>query len=394
MRLHFSISKFALTSIMIMGTSLFAMGNDNVKEVESAAKAPYADTLVTSGPTPESVMVKGIFDVEINVSLPKTPCSVATPCANVPVSLEAKLENATGTGATTGKKYTVDGDDETHGKFTMPGGVAMMVKVGLKRGNAAKGWATVKIFVIVDETGKVTNVSVPPSGLVSWWRGDGDAKDAQGTNPGTTHGTVNFVAGNSGQAFSFDPAAYIEVAPSASLRPAKVTASAWVRSSTPPPGLPPLSSRFVLSQGAQLCDAASYSFTNGLTGNLKFFIFNGTTPAVSSPDAPAIIWDGNWHFVVGTYDGAFVRLYVDGTAVGTGTPSTIAINYALSDGQKFNSGAYGGTCNLDSTGPIEDVRIFNRAINLDEVKALYQSASIVVDDGDDDHSDHSDHHDH
>ena len=54
---------------------------------------------------------------------------------------------------------------------------------------------------------------------------------------------------------------------------------------------------------------------------LEFYISqNGGLTYAISPDAGAGIWDGNWHFVVGTYDGLNVRLYVDGKQVGNGTP--------------------------------------------------------------------------
>ena len=35
--------------------------------------------------------------------------------------------------------------------------------------------------------------------------------------------------------------------------------------------------------------------------------------------------DGNWHAVAGTFDGQTVRLYVDGTEVGHGSPAPGAI---------------------------------------------------------------------
>lgn len=40
-------------------------------------------------------------------------------------------------------------------------------------------------------------------GLISWWRGDGDAKDSIGLNHGTILGDVKFAQGKAGQAFSF-----------------------------------------------------------------------------------------------------------------------------------------------------------------------------------------------
>ena len=59
---------------------------------------------------------------------------------------------------------------------------------------------------------------------------------------------------------------------------------------------------FVLSKGADLCEFTSYGLTTS-AGNLHFEVSDGTTYA-ASPDAGAGVWDGNWHLVAGTYDGA------------------------------------------------------------------------------------------
>src|SRR5438093_8184681 len=44
----------------------------------------------------------------------------------------------------------------------------------------------------------------PPSGLVGWWKGDGSASDALGSNNGSLFGDASFAPGVIGQAFSFD----------------------------------------------------------------------------------------------------------------------------------------------------------------------------------------------
>src|SRR5215831_13077417 len=49
-----------------------------------------------------------------------------------------------------------------------------------------------------------TNCVAPPSGLISWWPGNGNATDIAGVNNGTLMGGINFVAGEVGQAFSLN----------------------------------------------------------------------------------------------------------------------------------------------------------------------------------------------
>jgi hypothetical protein len=83
---------------------------------------------------------------------------------------------------------------------------------------------------------------------------------------------------------------------------------------------------------------------------------------------------------VGTYDGAAVRLYVDGVEVGSGTPTNISINYFLPDNTNFYIGAYRAPgCNLGFLGDIDEVQLFNRALSAAEIQAVYQSTPGTTD---------------
>ena len=44
----------------------------------------------------------------------------------------------------------------------------------------------------------------PPSGIVGWWAGEGNANDSFATNNGTLVNGVGFATGEVGQAFSFN----------------------------------------------------------------------------------------------------------------------------------------------------------------------------------------------
>ena len=46
-----------------------------------------------------------------------------------------------------------------------------------------------------------------PAGMVSWWRGNGNANDSKGTNNGTLQGNATFAAGKVSQGFSSTGAA-------------------------------------------------------------------------------------------------------------------------------------------------------------------------------------------
>jgi len=60
--------------------------------------------------------------------------------------------------------------------------------------------------------GKCRSCTPPPSGMVSWWRGENNANDSIGGNNGTLIGDTAFATGRVGQAFSFDGGGnYVEV---------------------------------------------------------------------------------------------------------------------------------------------------------------------------------------
>jgi hypothetical protein len=87
-----------------------------------------------------------------------------------------------------------------------------------------------------------------------------------------------------------------------------------------------------------------------------------------SPDAGASVWDGQWHFVAGTYDGNAVHLYVDGNEIGTGTAVSAAIDYGLPNEDLF-IGHYPGSCpgqNLDFAGVIDEPQVWSRAVSVSD----------------------------
>ena len=132
----------------------------------------------------------------------------------------------------------------------------------------------------------------------------------------------------------------------------------------------------IANQGATGgCSHASYAlYTGGSadTEGLHFYIFNGTSIAVS-PAATDAMWDGNWHMAAGTYDGTTVRLYVDGTEVGSGTPTTGDIGYGLALSNDFVIGNTNDTSCVENTnwsGDLDEVRVYDRALSPTEIQQL------------------------
>ena len=212
------------------------------------------------------------------------------------------------------------------------------------------------------------------SPLSGWWRFDEGAgtvtHDSSGRgNAGALSGGATWTPGYFGSALSFDGSAgSVDVPDSPSLEPSSaITVTAWVKAEGPEGDFD-----YIVAKGATQCMAASYGLYTGADGGLIFYVSrNLGFNYVLSPDAGPGVWDGNWHFVVGTYDGASVRLYVDGKQVGTGSPFTGSIGYGLPNGNDLFFGHYDGCAAHDFDGAIDEPTVWNRALTGPEVSGAY-----------------------
>src|SRR5262249_44260668 len=71
----------------------------------------------------------------------------------------------------------------------------------------------------------------PPSGLVSWWRGQSNALDTIDSNHGALTGGVSFASSEVGSGFSFDGSGEVVVPTSPSLIFSTFTFESWVNPS-------------------------------------------------------------------------------------------------------------------------------------------------------------------
>lgn len=221
--------------------------------------------------------------------------------------------------------------------------------------------------------GQSTTPPTLPSGIVAWYKAEGNTNDSIGGNAATPvdQGPA-YVPGEVGQAFQFDGGGYLSVPDAPGLDTPTVTVEAWVKSSQI--GENPYSS--IVCKGADGVAFGSYWLTSGPNGGLIFRISDGVSVA-DSPDAGAGVWDGKWHHVAGTYDGSTVRLYVDGKQVGNGTPATLQIDYNLPSSNDLAIGEVGGGGDFHNgfSGAIDELSIYNRALSPPEIQAIYNAGS-------------------
>ena len=217
--------------------------------------------------------------------------------------------------------------------------------------------------------------TLPPSGLVGWWPGDGDGTDiVNGNTAAPVGGGAGFVTpGHVGSdAFQLTVNAdHFLVVTDPVLEPANVTVDAWVRRNGTPGG----GNKYIVSKGGLGGVSPSYAiYSRG--GPVLFLVFNPSFGFTNSPAiAAATVWDGDWHHVAGTYDGTTVRFYFDGAEVsaGTATPGGFTIGYGLATSNDLSFGTYLGAGGFGFTGDIDEVEIFDRALSLAEIQAIFDA---------------------
>ena len=203
-------------------------------------------------------------------------------------------------------------------------------------------------------------IALPPtSALTGWWRANGDAKDAVGSNDGTLVGGAAFSAGVTGQAFSFPNAAGDGVTiPSASgydMNSPGFTASFWVQGTQNGAGL-----ETIVEKSYDTSNHTGWAFqVDSSTGKLEFDVGQGTVS--SQLFSTGSVLDGSFHHIVGTWDGASkISLYIDGALQGHTTLAGAPVNN--SGGLTIGFSANGGNPQQYFMGAVDELQIFNQPL--------------------------------
>src|SRR5215472_599678 len=104
---------------------------------------------------------------------------------------------------------------------------------------ATRGTSAQAQNAAVETTRCQTGCLLPPTGLLGWWPGDGNANDIQLGSNGTLMNGATFAPGLVRQAFSFDGfSAFVKVPDTPALHAVTtaVTVDAWINPQPPPAG--------------------------------------------------------------------------------------------------------------------------------------------------------------
>lgn len=215
------------------------------------------------------------------------------------------------------------------------------------------------------------------NGLVGHWTFDGknmtatQATDIAGGNTGTLTGGVTKVTGKIGQGLKFDGGSgYVNLGSVAALNPTNITVSAWVFAKNIPAG-------GVSYYGMQNAGGNIYRATDvDASGNLYWMQSDGSGNRRWYQTNSPVLSLNKWYHVVVTQTGATApSIFVDGVLA----PSSVVLsqgNEVVPSTQISTIGRQGAwATDLYWNGYVDDVRIYNRALNAAEIAALYTAGA-------------------
>jgi len=219
-------------------------------------------------------------------------------------------------------------------------------------------------------TSMIRAAEVPAKGLVGYWNFDETtgtlANDLSGHG---LHGTVRGAArapGKSGGAIECKQDALVEVRHAAALDEFRdgITVSAWVKRDA--------ESTWNMILSREVRDGPSEYFGLAVVKNKALFSVDPDGAHYqniqSSEDMPA----GEWIHLAGTYDGQAFKLYVNGR-LAKSAPCAVPFKFA-----DRNPLIIGGNTNTQGKkwvdcfhGLIDEVRLYNRALNENDISELH-----------------------
>ena len=217
----------------------------------------------------------------------------------------------------------------------------------------------------------------PPSGLVSWWPGDGNANDIISGNNGTLTNGAAFSTGQVGQAFSFtNNHAGVVVGNPANLQLTSFTIECWFRrhSSTQLSNDPSCPNGWLFGYGH---NGYGFLIEQNSAGD---FVLSLTQTDYNHEDGGPSITDTNWHHGAVTWSGTAAVFYLDGvsyTGSACSTPDSPCFHFSFTTpaGVGARADNLNGMNECAFNGDVDEVSVYNRVLTAEEIQAIFSAGS-------------------
>jgi len=209
------------------------------------------------------------------------------------------------------------------------------------------------------------------NGLVAEYHFDGDANDSSGNNNNGTIYGATFIDGILGLALSFDGVNdVVEVVDNDSIDLKDAgSIEAWIKYTGP------LQARWFISKASEKgYNEYLNNYAMGIINGIGFGASIGAGSGIGdSVAAFHVITNNVWIHVAFTWDGTTLRLYKNGCEI---TNSTQRITPTIND-QSLFIGKESSSDGYFFQGFIDEIRIYNRALSAEEVKAHYEQGIML-----------------
>jgi hypothetical protein len=212
-----------------------------------------------------------------------------------------------------------------------------------------------------------------PSGVVSWWTGDGTASDRVSTNNGTLLGGATYAAGEAGQAFSLDGiSGWVDVPNSPLLNPTgPFSVECWIQADSQQFSQQCL----IVDKSHGWTDGTGWALQTAADGTAAFFYGIGGSsgspanfPYVSTTKS---VLDNLWHHLAGVWTGSQLQIYLDGELHNSLNQTNLPANN-LRDVELGRSWG-GGTPARFFHGKIDEVTYYSIALSSSQIRAIYEA---------------------
>jgi len=213
-----------------------------------------------------------------------------------------------------------------------------------------------------------------PTGIVSWWRGEDNAQDATGANPGVLQGGVTFGPGEVGQAFYLDGSTgYVYVPDSASLDSITTTQSVelWANPKQIPVGV---AAYFYAHRDPGIQE--SFNILEGGDGTLAVTV--GTTSGTSVFfSQPGVIQFGQFQHIAATANTntSTLVVYLNGAEVPMHIqigPSTFSGTFAVV--HNLFLGEWGASSQF-FPGVLDEISLYSTVLSQSQIQTIVNAGS-------------------